>query len=99
MPVRMALEDMNLAEWYALTHTFALLVSLTDVEDMKTYLARLEDAGPFKDKDSKWMCNDCIVHWEKVPGQESTTASAKHLPTYRVLDECVCLCVCVCVFR
>ena len=57
MPARMALEDMNLAEWYALTHTFALLVSLTDVEDMKTYLARLEPARPFKDKASKRMCS------------------------------------------
>ena len=55
MPVRMALEDMNLAEWYALTHTFALIVSLTDVEDMKTYLARLETVIPFKDKTSKRM--------------------------------------------
>ena len=68
----MTLEDMNLTEWYALTHTFTLLVPLTDVEDMKTYLARLETVIPFKDKSSNRMCNGCIVHWEKVPGQEST---------------------------
>ena len=61
------LEDMNLSEWYALTHSFALLVPLTDVDAITRYLGRLEKGIPIHDKGSTRLGNVCKVHWAKIP--------------------------------
>jgi hypothetical protein len=67
VPASLALEDMKLSEWLALTHSFALLVPLTDDEDMARYLGRVEDGVPIDSMDSKRQGNGCVVNWEKVP--------------------------------
>ena len=63
MPAALALEDMKLSEWLALTHSFADLVPLTDTEDMARYLGRLETGVPIESMDSKRKGNGCQVHW------------------------------------
>jgi hypothetical protein len=67
VPAALALEDMKLSEWLALTHSFALLVPLTDDEDMARYLGRVEDGVPIDSMDSKRQGNGCVVNWDKVP--------------------------------
>jgi hypothetical protein len=44
---------MKLSEWLALTHSFAVLVPLTDTEDMTRYLGRVEEGVPIESMDSK----------------------------------------------
>ncbi len=67
VPTALALEDMKLSEWLALTHSFAVLVPLTDTEDMARYLGRVEAGVPIESMDSKRKNNGCQVHWQKVP--------------------------------
>jgi hypothetical protein len=66
VPSALALEDMKLSEWLTLTHSFAVLVPLTDTEDMSRYLGRVEEGVPIESMDSKRKGNGCLVHWEKV---------------------------------
>ncbi len=66
VPAALALEDMKLSEWLALTHSFSVLVPLTDAEDIARYLTRLEEDVPIESKDSKRQGNGCTIHWIKV---------------------------------
>ncbi len=50
-----------------LEHHDALLVPLTDDDDMVRYLGRVEDGVPIDSMDSKRQGNVCIVNWDKVP--------------------------------
>ena len=62
VPAALTLEDVNLSEWLALTHSFAVLVPLTDTEDMARYLGRVEAGVPIESMDSKRKGNGCLVH-------------------------------------
>jgi hypothetical protein len=67
MPAALALEDMKLSEWHALTHSFAVLVPLIDDPDIARYLGRLEEGVPIDSVDSKRQGNGCVINWSKVP--------------------------------
>ena len=64
---KLSLEDMTLAQWYDLVHSFALMPPLTDPDAVARYLGRLEKGIPIPDKTSTRLGNGCQVHWGQVP--------------------------------
>lgn len=60
------MEHMNLQEWLDRTSTFAVLVPLTDTEDVRRYLKRFERGIPIDNKGSHRRGNGCTVHYDKV---------------------------------
>jgi hypothetical protein len=64
---KLSLEDMTLAQWYDLVHSFALMLPLMDQDAVARYLGRLEKGIPIRDQSSTRLGNGCLVHWEQVP--------------------------------
>ena len=66
-PAGLALEDLTLAQWLALSNSFAVLVPLTDKDDIARYLVRLEEGVPMENVESKRHSNGCTIVWLKIP--------------------------------
>jgi len=67
VPARLALEELTLAQWLALSNSFAVLVPLTDHDDIARYLGRLEEGVPVENVESKRHSNGCTIVWSKIP--------------------------------
>ncbi len=66
-PAALSLEDLTLAEWLALSNSFAVLVPLTNKDDIARYLGRLEEGVPVDNVHSKRLRNGCTIQWFKIP--------------------------------